>query len=232
MPQKPTLEQLEKMLAEGKSEQEILTAFGQAPAPDPYAKLRSDVSQAGAGAVEEGTNIFRGMKKQAEDLDSAPWTTKIGQAVRTGTYGPLVDTVKGFLGLGASGVKNGIAAAQGDPRAGGRGLVDLGLLYAGMRGLRKGGMEIGMPEDLLGSFRLKTPPSKVPLGPTPPPTPPANVNLPVERFPSPMSQWLAESTAGDTGPLTHKMGVNPEFPFAKEEFTFKADPTKKAKKRR
>lgn len=224
------LAKIEKMLADGMSEEQILANFGlRMPAPQekPYDKLKSDLSSAATGAKKEVGDIYSGMRQQVQGLEDSSWMGKIGQALRTGTYGPLVDTIKGIAGLGGGMVSNGIEAVKGNPEAGGRGVVDGLLLLAGARGMGKVGVpaEIpaGLPQSLMRTLRpgkMLGPeppmlgPEMAPPGYVPPRTPSAAP--PIERFPSPMREWLAESTAGTPSP--GMMGVNPEFPFLPGEF--------------
>lgn len=204
------LAQIEKMLEQGMSEEEILKALAP-PATTPYSRLEGG-SAMGAQHIwpdRPAAGGLAGFAKRFMGIEDAVRQTPEEEAASL----PIPFTEKrvkpATAAMGALDVASGVQLLRALP-AFARNL--LGEAAPGVfqkvtpQAMHFGTRTPPAPEPPVSALRFAPKPSAAPIEP------------PVERFPSPMKEWLAESTAGTPSPGA--AGINPEFPFSSGELSY------------
>lgn len=205
------LAQIEKMLAEGKTEEQILAAFGVAPkAATPEGRIAAGSAMGAQRIGPEPKDTSSALARFAKQFMGVVNPKDMSFEEEKGTL-PLPFTENrlkpGDAAMGAMGVASGVQMLRALPA------FARNLLSEAAPGAFKKAVPSAMHYGTKAAPAIEEPAKVLRFGVRKPPVP--SVEPPVEQFPSPLREWLAESTAGTPSPGA--MGVNPEFPFTPDE---------------
>lgn len=229
MPQKPAaapkdpVAAIEEMIERGMNEEQIMAALGRPNTPATRIAAGSAMGAKSIGPPKQESGIVPFIKKWA-GIESSVGPITESERTNQGTV-PIPGTnqrvLPGRAALAGMDVASGVQFLRALPA------FARNILQESAPGL----LEKLSPAPARMNYGVKVaeaaeaPAARMRFGVK---EPVADAVPPTERFPSPMDEWLAESTKGTPSP--GPAGINPEFPFSSSELSYDVSKLPKPKR--